>query len=120
MFWGIGLFCFFSSALLFILPSAFPMDSVTLMYLCGLSVFRFKLQAMARHLILCICILATGLIEDYKDWISSFVFLRIKQADSSGFAMKGSDIGDDADVICDVDLVIRGKPIYCIILLLIL
>lgn len=62
----------FFSALLFILPSAFLMGALILMHLCGLSVFRF--QAMARHLILCICILPTGSIEDYKDWIFSFAF----------------------------------------------
>lgn len=62
------------SALLFILPSAFLTGSLTLMYLCGLSVFRFRLQGMARHLILCICIPPTGSIEDYKDWIFSFAF----------------------------------------------
>lgn len=34
--------------------------------------------------------------------------------------MRGSDIGDDADVPSDVDLLIRVKPIYSIILFLIL
>lgn len=34
--------------------------------------------------------------------------------------MRGSDIGDDADVLYDVDLLIRVKPIYSIILFLIL
>lgn len=57
---------------LFILPSAFLTGSLTLMYLCGLSVFRFRLQPMARHLILCIYILPTGSNEDYKGWIFSF------------------------------------------------
>lgn len=65
-----GFSAFFSE--LFILPSAFLTGSLTLMYLCGISVFRFRLQPMARHLILCICILPTGSIEDYKGWIFSF------------------------------------------------
>lgn len=75
---------------------------------------------MARHPLLCICLLSTGLVESYKDWIFSFVGLRIKRAGSSGFAMKGSDIGDDADALSDADLFIRVKTIYFIILFLML
>lgn len=58
----------------FILPSGFLMGFLTLMYLCGLSVFRFRLQAMVRHLILCTGILPTGSIKDYEYWIFNFAF----------------------------------------------
>lgn len=49
----------------------------------------------------------------------SVLLFKDQKADTGGFVMRGSDRGDDADVLSGV-LLIRVKPIYSIMLFLIL
>lgn len=56
-----------------------------------------------------------------KFFQSGFSVLPFKdqKADTDGFVMRGSDRGDDADVLSGV-LLIRVKPVYSVLLFLIL